>query len=273
MTLNVPDIRIANILLAKLLPILVTSIQHNPQANIAMTTIISGIEMNPRYDPFSSIQLTGWASEDTSPISNPTQNRENIRARERAMIQNPTQLSRLPEINFNVDDAHRRISQTPFHNNINVTDRARELVRGDPNRIQNESQTSVNGADGVLPLDISNDWFNVPPNYPIRNRHLINISLPIGINTVGSSIRNSMHDIPDLYDNMEPMRGGLIDPRIGQTDSHQVLSTRPIGINTVGSRLGSGSWDIRTEPSNPSYAVSPWLTTSIQPDMIRRPLF
>lgn len=26
-------------------------------------------------------------------------------------------------------------------------------------------------------------------------------------------------DIPDLYDNFEPLRGGIVDPRLGQTES------------------------------------------------------
>lgn len=38
-------------------------------------------------------------------------------------------------------------------------------------------------------------------------------------------------DIPDLYDNMEPKRGGLIDTRMGVTDSHIDCAT--CGLNSV----------------------------------------
>ena len=38
-------------------------------------------------------------------------------------------------------------------------------------------------------------------------------------------------DIPDLYDNMEPKRGGLIDPRMGTTDNYIDCAT--CGLNTT----------------------------------------
>lgn len=38
-------------------------------------------------------------------------------------------------------------------------------------------------------------------------------------------------DIPDLYDNLEPKRGGLIDPRMGTTDSH--LDCVKCGLNST----------------------------------------
>lgn len=38
-------------------------------------------------------------------------------------------------------------------------------------------------------------------------------------------------DIPDLYDNMEPKRGGLIDPRMGTTDSNVDCAT--CGLNST----------------------------------------
>ncbi|AYV78683.1 MAG: DNA-directed RNA polymerase subunit alpha [Edafosvirus sp.] len=38
-------------------------------------------------------------------------------------------------------------------------------------------------------------------------------------------------DIPDLYDNLEPKRGGLIDPRLGTTDNHIDCAT--CGLNTT----------------------------------------
>lgn len=38
-------------------------------------------------------------------------------------------------------------------------------------------------------------------------------------------------DIPDLYDNLEPKRGGLIDPRLGTTDHHTDCAT--CGLNST----------------------------------------
>jgi hypothetical protein len=45
-----------------------------------------------------------------------------------------------------------------------------------------------------------------------------------------------------------------------------------IGINTVGQSLRNSNLQIRAEPPNPQIAVSPWLQSTIEPDLSRRPL-
>ena len=43
---------------------------------------------------------------------------------------------------------------------------------------------------------VINDWFDVAPEpISVKNRHLINITKPIGINTIGSSLKIATHDI------------------------------------------------------------------------------
>lgn len=78
--------------------------------------------------------------------------------------------------------------------------------------------------DKFLPKDVRDDWFEVMPE-PIsaKNRHLINITRPIGVNTIGTSLRNPSHDI-------------------------------------------------RGAPPNPKYIVSPWLQSSIEPDINIKPV-
>jgi hypothetical protein len=47
-----------------------------------------------------------------------------------------------------------------------------------------------------LPKSKNNDWFEVLPEaISAKNRHLINVSKPIGINTIGTSLRNASWDI------------------------------------------------------------------------------
>ena len=47
-----------------------------------------------------------------------------------------------------------------------------------------------------LPGEVNDDWFEVIPEpISVKNRHLINISKPIGINTIGTSMKNASHDI------------------------------------------------------------------------------
>lgn len=45
-----------------------------------------------------------------------------------------------------------------------------------------------------------------------------------------------------------------------------------IGINSVGSTLRNANMQLRSEPANPQMKVSPWLQTTIEPDLNRRPL-
>ena len=45
-----------------------------------------------------------------------------------------------------------------------------------------------------------------------------------------------------------------------------------IGIDTVGSSLRNANLQVRSEPPNPTSKVSPWLNTTIEPDLMRMPL-
>lgn len=45
-----------------------------------------------------------------------------------------------------------------------------------------------------------------------------------------------------------------------------------IGINTIGQSLRNANLQLRSEPPNPQVNVSPWMNTTINPDLPRRPL-
>ena len=45
-----------------------------------------------------------------------------------------------------------------------------------------------------------------------------------------------------------------------------------IGVDSVGSALRNANLQLRSEPPNPQTQVSPWLNSTIEPDLIRRPL-
>jgi len=45
-----------------------------------------------------------------------------------------------------------------------------------------------------------------------------------------------------------------------------------VGVNTVGQSLRNANRQLRSEPPNPQVKVSPWMTTTIDPDTNRRPL-
>lgn len=80
-------------------------------------------------------------------------------------------------------------------------------------------------SDKMLPQEVNDDWFDVQPEpVSVKNRHLINVTKPIGVNTIGTSKKNASHDIrgtipnpkmtvsPWLQSSIEPdnmLRGGL----------------------------------------------------------------
>jgi len=50
--------------------------------------------------------------------------------------------------------------------------------------------------DKYLPQEVNDDWFEVQPEpVSVKNRHLINITKPIGVNTIGTSLKNASYDI------------------------------------------------------------------------------
>lgn len=49
-------------------------------------------------------------------------------------------------------------------------------------------------------------------------------------------------------------------------------STYHVGVNTVGQSLRNSNQQLRSEPPNPQVNVSPWMNSTIGPDLPRRPL-
>ncbi len=45
-----------------------------------------------------------------------------------------------------------------------------------------------------------------------------------------------------------------------------------VGVNTIGQSLRNSNLQLRAEPPNPQSQVSPWLNSTIEPDLQRRPL-
>ena len=49
-------------------------------------------------------------------------------------------------------------------------------------------------------------------------------------------------------------------------------SSYHVGVNTVGQSLRNANRQLRSEPPNPQVNVSPWMNSTINPDLPRRPL-
>jgi len=61
---------------------------------------------------------------------------------------------------------------------------------------QNCEPEDLFDADKYLPQEVNDDWFSVQPEpISVKNRHLINITKPIGIDTIGTSLKNASWDL------------------------------------------------------------------------------
>jgi hypothetical protein len=69
-----------------------------------------------------------------------------------------------------------------------------------------------------------------------------------------------------LYAKVVPSGQGAL------TDQNYLNAGHHIGVGTVGSSRRNPSYDLRSAPPNPQVQVSPWMQTTIEPDLHRRPL-
>ncbi len=55
-------------------------------------------------------------------------------------------------------------------------------------------------------------------------------------------------------------------------DQNYLSAGYHVGVDTVGQSLRNASWDLRQEVPNPQVTVSPWMQTTIGPDMNKKSL-
>ena len=90
-----------------------------------------------------------------------------------------------------------------------------------------------------------------------------------GNNVANNNTLNSQNLLPEgdtLFSNVNPSNnGGVINTSLLNAGHH-------IGVNTQGCSLRNANRGLRSEPPNPQTQVSPWLQTTICPDLYRKPL-
>lgn len=111
----------------------------------------------------------------------------------------------------------------------------------------NEQPRNVNylSQDGVAPGQVPNECY---PKDTLQSSDL----LPGDANSVWAQVN--------------PLGQGALG------DQNLLNSGYHIGVNTVGQTLRNASHDLRSEYPNPQVPVSPWMQTTIEPDINRRPL-
>jgi hypothetical protein len=98
--------------------------------------------------------------------------------------------------------------------NRDFTYKKRPYTRRTPGDVKDQFDSSK-----VLPVEIEEDWFDIEPlltTKKIKDTHLLHPKVHMGVNTVGSSLRNGTHDlrgdIPNPKINVSPWLNSTIEP-------------------------------------------------------------
>lgn len=129
------------------------------------------------------------------------------------------------------------------------------------------------------PLSASSSDSNVAPALPMGQNESYSSVTGIGspaasVGVQPSCARQPVANPEDLLPRDENSQWAQLNPRgVGDLNNVNLLQAGFWnGINTVGSSLRNANLQIRSEPPNPQAQVSPWMNTTIEPDMMRLPL-
>jgi hypothetical protein len=129
-----------------------------------------------------------------------------------------------------------------------------------------------------------------PVNVAGSDSEQVSASFPVGQNetyaTVGGESSETGYGLPpscsrqpvvkpeELLPRDENSQWAQLNPRgSGDLNNVNLLQAGYLtGINTVGSSLRNANLQLRSEPPNPQVAVSPWMNSTIEPDLMRVPL-
>ena len=118
----------------------------------------------------------------------------------------------------------------------------------------------------------------IPANGPIgQNEVYANVPQGTSTSTYGLAPvprANKQYDPSELLPKDINSQWAQLNPA-GSADFKNVNLLKAgslIGIDTVGSTLRNANLQERSEPPNPTTSVSPWLNTTIEPDLMRLPL-
>ena len=128
------------------------------------------------------------------------------------------------------------------------------------------SESVAGSASEVVPSAPlgSNEVFANVPNGTTTNTH--------GLSPVARA--NANYDPSELLPKDVNSQWAQLNPA-GSADFKNVNLLKAghlIGIDTVGSSLRNANLQERSEPPNPTASVSPWMNTTIEPDLMRLPL-
>ena len=123
-------------------------------------------------------------------------------------------------------------------------------------------QSAVQSASNVQPDGGVNSQFAAVPESGSPPNGLANCSMPA---TVNASELLPKDRANGSFNRLDPSGGNFHGVNLLKAGYN-------IGIDTVGTSLRNANQQVRSEPPNPQVAVSPWMNSTISPDLMRVPL-
>ena len=152
--------------------------------------------------------------------------------------------------------------QTGKDNLMNNNSQVNASMHGSPNGMQNPIANKMNttqSSDGSIIGQNNNEFFNADPNYSNERN-----TMQFPKETL-SAEELLPQDNSSVWAQVNPSgQGSLKDRNFLQSGYH-------IGINTVGQTLRNANRQLRSEPPCPQVKVSPWMQSTIEPDVGRKP--
>ena len=100
----------------------------------------------------------------------------------------------------------------------------------------------------------------------------VNATNNVNANEEGSNTLNSTELMPSAESSNNVFNKNM-PHNFGSVITHALLNAGHfLGINTQGCSMRNANRGLRSEPPNPQVQVSPWLQTTICPDLYRKPL-
>ena len=153
-------------------------------------------------------------------------------------------------------------------------------LEGNRNNFALSAVDSASTKDDVNTVDQSNDSGNDSGNDPVPSTEE-NESTPSSVSGVKTSSAQGLPPSCSAQQVVDPKEllpknteWSNLNPQ-GSGDLQQVNLLKAghhAGINTVGNTLRNANLQLRAEPPNPQTSVSPWMNTTIEPDLMRVPI-
>lgn len=143
---------------------------------------------------------------------------------------------------------------------MGVEDVKQETDAVHPGDKHQEVSLQTQGVSPAMPLGMNGGYGSAV------GMHTETAGIPPNCNS--KEIENPSALLPSSHPNFMGGPGGE-----GELQNVNLLKAGQLaGIDTVGSTLRNANLQVRSEPANPRTSVSPWMNSTIEPDLMRLPL-